>query len=427
MQFNLNYGRQGLLLNLPDDWQIDVVRKKAMPVLDDPADAVRRALENPVGCGGLAAEAAGKKSVCILMCDITRPVPNGLILPVLIKDLLAAGVVQEDILILVATGLHRPNEGRELREVVGDDWVFENIRIENHFARRNEDHVHLGTTSRGTPVKLDRRLVEADLRIITGLVEPHFMAGYSGGRKVITPGVAHQDTITYLHNAGFMGHPSAANCVLEGNPLHQEQIEIVGMLGGALAVNVVIDDERRLSYVNFGEIVKSHLEAVEYMRPYAEVHLPGRYHTVVTSSAGYPLDKTYYQTIKGMVAAMEILEPGGDLFIVSEISEGLGSSEYVESQKKLIELGPEKFWQEIESKKFAAIDEWETQEQLKAMGAGQIHLFTRGLSPEEGRLTGVDMVQELEQAVLKSAQEHKKLAVIPEGPYLVPFGPGRDD
>ena len=210
---------------------------------------------------------------------------------------------------------------------------------------------------------------------------------------MITPGAAHQDTITYLHNAGFMGHPKAANCVLEGNPLHEEQLEIVRMLGGALAVNVVIDDERRLSFVNFGEIVQSHQAAVEFMRPFAEVHLPGRYQTVVTSSAGYPLDKTYYQTVKGMVAAMEILEPGGDLIIASEMSEGLGSPEYIESQKKLIELGTEGFWQSIESKKFAAIDEWETHEQLKAMRAGKIHLYTQGLSPEEGRLTGVEMVQ----------------------------------
>ena len=148
MQIRLNYGREGHLLNLPDDWEVDVVRKKAMPVLDNPEGSVRDALQRPVGCGKLAEEVRGKKSVCILICDITRPVPNGRILPVLIKDLLAAGIEQKDILILVATGLHRPNQGEELREVVGDDWVFENIRIENHYARRDEDHADLGTTSR---------------------------------------------------------------------------------------------------------------------------------------------------------------------------------------------------------------------------------------------------------------------------------------
>jgi len=406
---------------LPDDHEVLVVQKRPMPILDDPAGALREALQKPVGCPGLDALARGKKSACILICDITRPVPNGLILPVLIQKLKAAGFRQEDILILVATGLHRPNQGQELREVVGDDWVFDNLRIENHYARRDEDHLDLGRTSRGTPVWLDRRLVQADLRIAVGLVEPHFMAGYSGGRKVITPGAAHQKTITYLHNASFMDHPRASNCVLKGNPLHEEQLAIVGMLGGALAVNAVIDEHRRVSFINFGEIAASHQQAVDFIRPYAEVHLPRRFKTVVTTSAGYPLDKTYYQTIKGMVAAKEILAPGGDLFIASEISEGLGSAEYVESQKKLIAQGPEGFWRDIKDKKHAAIDEWETQEQLKAMRAGKVHLFTRGLSPEERKLIGVRLVDDLRAAVIESAREHKQVAVIPEGPYLVPF------
>ncbi len=174
-------------------------------------------------------------------------------------------------------------------------------------------------------VKLDRRFVEADLKIVTGLVEPHFMAGYSGGRKVIAPGIAHRDTITTFHNARFMSDPKADNCVLEGNPLHREQLEIVRMLRRVLAVNTVIDEHRRVSFVNFGEVVDSHLEAVEFIRRYAQVAVPRRFKTVVTSAAGYPLDTTYYQTVKGMVGPVDILEPGGNLVVVSECSEGIGS------------------------------------------------------------------------------------------------------
>ena len=259
------------------------------------------------------------------------------------------------------------------------------------------------------------------MRIIVGLVEPHFMAGYSGGRKVITPGVAHKDTITFLHNSYFMGHRLSTNCVLEGNPLHEAQVEIVGMLGGALAVNVVIDENRRISMVNFGEIISSHKKAVEFIRPFAEVHLPGRYKTVVTSNAGYPLDKTYYQTLKGVMAAIGILEPGGDVFIVSEISEGLGSAEYAEAQGRLVELGAEGFLKSIESKKFAEIDEWETRNRSRPCRLGNIHLFTQGLSTKERGLTGVNLVRDLDAAVLESARDHKRVAVIPEGPYLVPF------
>jgi len=421
MQITLLYGQEGLPLNLPDNWDVTVITKKPMPVVSGAGEAVARAFEKPSGCGTLADEARGKQRACILICDVTRPVPNGLVLPPLIRQLTDAGMRADQIQILVATGLHRPNQGDELREIVGDDWVFENIRIENHYARNDRDHKHLGQTSMGTPVKLDRRFLEADLRIVVGLVEPHFMAGYSGGRKIIMPGIAHQDTITYLHSAAFMEHPSAANCVLEGNPLHLQQLEIVDMIGGALAVNIVIDEHRNLSFVNYGDIAKSHLEAVGFIRPFAEVFVPRRFKTVVTSSAGYPLDKTYYQTVKGMVGAQEILEPNGDLFIASEISEGMGSGEYVQAQRKLIALGPDGFLEDIQDKQHAAIDEWQTEMQLKPMRIGNIFLYTQGLSEKELSLTGVQVVKDLEAAVLESARAHKTVAVIPEGPYVLPF------
>lgn len=427
MDVKLNYGREGITLQLPDDLEVSLINKKVMPLAPDPGQTIKQALANPIGSGTLAQEAEGARSACLLICDITRPVPNGLVLPIVLRELLAAGLTPGQIQILVATGLHRPNEGQELRELVGDDWVMDNFSVANHFARNDQDHRDLGQTSRGTPVKLDKRFLDADLRIVTGLVEPHFMAGYSGGRKVITPGVAHQETITRLHTATFMEDPKAVNCVLEGNPLHEEQVEVVAILGGALAVNVVIDEHRRLSYANFGEVVQSHLKAVEYIRPYAEVTIGQTFHTVLTSSAGYPLDKTYYQTVKGMVGGMEILKPGGDLFIVSEISEGMGSAEYVEAQKKLVRLGMKGFLEDIKPLSHAAIDEWQTEMQLKPMRIGNIHLFSQRLKPHEQELTGVKVIsdqKELEKAVARSAAQEGRLAVIPEGPYVLPFPEG---
>ena len=426
MRVELNYGRGTLPVDLPDDWDVTMVGKPPMPIAADAPGAVRAALSNPIGSRSLADEAKGARSACILICDITRPVPNGTILPVLIRELLDAGMKPEQIRVLVATGLHRPNQGEELAELVGDGWVLETVRVENHFAREDADHVPLGTTSRGTRVRLDRRFVEADLRIATGLVEPHFMAGYSGGRKVIAPGVAHAETITTFHTAAFMEDPRAANCVLEGNPLHLEQLEVVRMLGGALAVNAVIDDERRLSHVTFGEVEASHLAAVEYVRKYAEVPVPGRFHTVLTSAAGYPLDKTYYQTVKGMIAPIDLLHPGGDLIMVSEISEGFGSPEYRDAQRRLMEQGPQGFIEGILSKTHAAIDEWQTEMQLKASRMGAIHLFTGGLSAEERRLTGVHMIASVEQALHDSVARSgdARIAVIPEGPYVVPYFKG---
>jgi len=196
----------------------------------------------------------------------------------------------------------------ELAELVGDPWVLENIRVENHNAHDDAQHVDLGRTqTRGTPVKLNRLFVEADLKIATGLVEPHFMAGWSGGRKVVVPGVAHHETIRTFHSARFMEDPLAVQCNLVGNALHEEQLEIVRMLGDVYGLNTVLDEERNLVFVSFGEIVAGHAAAVEFVNGATRVGLPRKFSTVVTSSAGYPLDKTYYQTIKGMVTPLAIL------------------------------------------------------------------------------------------------------------------------
>jgi nickel-dependent lactate racemase len=427
MRVELSYGKGSLALELPDGLDATVIRKPLMPVLSDPFSSVQTALNIPTGARPLVDEARGARSACILICDITRPVPNELLLPPLVRALLDAGLRADQICVLVATGLHRPNEGPELEELVGDPWVLRTVRVENHFARNDADHVLIGTTRAGTVVRLDRRFVEADVKIVTGLVEPHFMAGYSGGRKVIAPGVAHAETITTFHNARFMSDQRAENCVLEGNPLHREQLEIVRMLGRVLAANVVIDEHRQLSFVNYGEVVESHLQAVEFIRGFAQVPVPRRFKTVVTSAAGYPLDKTYYQTVKGMVAPIDILEPGGNLIVVSECSEGMGSTEYVDAQRRLLELGTDGFVRDIGRKNHADIDEWQTQMQLKPMRVGGIHLYSTGLRGADRTLTGVEMVDSVANTLARCVQAagDPHVAVIPEGPYVVPvYRPG---
>ena len=209
MTIDLLYGRGTVAVPPPVGCVPTVIQKPAMPVLADPRAAVEHALAAPVDSLPLRELARGKRSVCILICDITRPVPNGLFLPAMIRTLLEAGVPRAGITILVATGLHRANEGDELAELVDDPWVLDTVKVVNHDATVDADHVLLGRTpGRATVVRLDVRLVEAEIKIATGLVEPHFMAGWSGGRKVIAPGVAHAETITTFHNAAFMAHPA---------------------------------------------------------------------------------------------------------------------------------------------------------------------------------------------------------------------------
>lgn len=427
MSIEILYGRGMVSLDLPDHIRPQLIEKHPMPLASDPTRAVLEAFDQPIGCPPLAELARGKRSACILICDITRPVPNGLILPPLIDTLLRAGLPQDGITILVATGLHRPNEGEELRELIGNDRIFETIRIENHFARDREAHVDLGYTSQQIPIGIDKRFINADLRLVTGLVEPHFMAGYSGGRKVVAPGIAYQDTILKFHTAHVLEHRCADNCILEDNPLHQAQLEIIRTIGDIYAVNTVIDDRRRLGRVTFGAIEPSHLEAVEFMRKYGEVEVPRRFRTIVTSAGGYPLDRTYYQTVKGMVGPLSILEPGGTIIIASECSEGMGSPEFVEAQELLFREGMEHFMKILNGRERALIDEWQTEMLLKPLRRGNIRLYTEGLDRDQLRQTCVEPITtSLSEAIALSVREQgdPDIAVIPEGPYVIPRNSG---
>lgn len=419
----LAYGRGELHLNLPAGARPTVIRKRPMQKLADPTGAIREAFASPVDSASLADLARDRRSACILICDITRPVPNGLFLRPMIETLIAAGVPASSIDVLVATGLHRPNLGEELADLVGDPWVLDNVRVTNHYARDKDSLRFLGNTeTRNTPVWINRTFVDADLRIATGLVEPHFMAGWSGGRKVVAPGVAGDETIRTFHSARFMSDPLAVQCNLVGNPLHEEQLQIVRAIGEVYALNTILDEERDLVGVTFGEIIAGHLAAVALVSSQTRVPVGRRFKTIVTSSAGYPLDKTYYQTIKGMVTPLDILEPGGTLIIASECSEGFGSHEFRDAQARLVELGPQRFLATISAKSLAEIDEWQTQMQLKPMSLGKVVLHTTGLPAIDLKLTGVEYAASLDEAVAASIAAHgdPDIAIIPEGPYVVP-------
>jgi len=420
---DLLYGRGALSVELPAAAVAHVISKPAFPQALSAAQVYSNAMAHPVESDELEILCQGCSTACILICDITRPVPNHVFLKPMISTMIANGIDASAITVLIATGLHRPNEGAELVELVNDQWVLDTVRVVNHFALNDEDHVDLGVTAtRGTPVKLNRRFVEADLRIATGLVEPHFMAGYSGGRKVIAPGVAHHETIRTFHSARFMEDPAATQCNLAHNPLHEEQLEIVRMLGDVYALNTIIDEDRNLVHATFGEVIASHLSAVDFVREFTEIEVGRRFHTIVTSSAGYPLDQTYYQTVKGMVTPLGILEPGGTLIIASECAEGIGSDHYRAAQKKLVSLGPDAFLDTLLAKQLADVDEWQTEMQLKPMRTGIVYLYTTGLSEDDHALTGVQRVDNIQAAIASSMEKHgdNAVAIIPEGPYVVP-------
>jgi len=429
---DLRYGRTTRRVLVPPPAHVEVLRKPQLAPLADPRAAVAAALDAPVAAPPLATLAAGARSACVVVCDVTRPVPNGLLLAPILARLRAAGVPREAVTILVATGLHRPNLGEELRQVIGDDEVLASVRVVNHVARDEASLVDLGVTAAGTPVSIHRAYAEADVRVLTGLVEPHFMAGYSGGRKVLAPGIAGHRTIRTLHHHHYMGDARAATAEVDGNPLHRELLAIhalaeahhrdAGRPGGTLAVNTVIDEDRRLAFVNAGEVAAAHAEAVAFARRSCELRVAAPYDLIVTSAAGAPLDATYYQTVKAMVTPLDALADGGDLVVVSLCSEGFGSAEFRAAQERLVAAGRNAFLDGLARKALADVDEWQSQMLLRAARAGRVHLHTDGLDEADAALTAVAPCPDPQAFVdaYVARRPQARVALIPEGPYVVP-------
>ena len=235
----MKYGRSEIRVDVPDHNLADVLTSQEFPPIDNPERAILDALESPIDSPALSELAKNRESATIVISDITRPVPNKLILPPILKIIEDQGVPRDKINILIATGVHRPNEGDELLEMVGSQ-IVENYRIVNHFSQRPETLINLGQTQNGTPVLINRLYVESDLRVISALIEPHLMAGYSGGRKAICPGLASIETMKIMHGPEILEHPKATVGILEGNPFHVEATKIALMAGVDFSLNVTI-------------------------------------------------------------------------------------------------------------------------------------------------------------------------------------------
>jgi nickel-dependent lactate racemase len=421
MRITLDYGRTGLEVDLPDENVIGPLAIRAAMPLTDPQAAVARALANPTGAPPLAALARGRRNACILVCDITRPVPNRILLAPILRTLEEQGIARRDILLLIATGLHRPNEGAELEEMLGPD-IVRNYRIENHHGKVREEHDYLGETPNGVPVYLDSRYVRADLKITTGLIEPHLMAGYSGGRKVICPGIAGLDTVKVWHGPRFLEHPRADCGIVEGNPVHEENTRIALMAGCDFIVNVCMDGERRMTWVGAGDMIKAWEEGVRFVESVVKVSVPELLDIVVTSCAGYPLDTTLYQAVKGLTGALPIVKQGGTIILAASLTEGVGSPEF----QHLIADNPDLkvFKQRILGKDYFVMDQWQLEELAKVVERCRVKVVSRGLDAATLRRCHVEPAVSVEQAVADCLMKYgptARIGVIPKGPYVLPF------
>jgi len=419
MKCSLAYGKGTLPVELPERNVVKVLNIQPGIPLANPAEILRQKLSAPNGTQPLAEIAAGKCSACIVVCDITRPVPNQLILPPILETLRQAGIPQKGIVLLVATGLHRISTAEEKIEMFGED-IVQQYRVEDHDAHQLDEHRFLGHSTREVPIWIDKRYLDAEVRILTGLIEPHFMAGYSGGRKSICPGIAAAETICAWHSPRFLEHENARFGCIQQNPVHEETLEIALKCGCDFIVNVVIDHHRNIRAAVAGDLEKAHNEGVDIARHYAVDTIEKNVDIVITSSAGYPLDRTWYQSIKGIVGAADIVKPGGTIILVSACDEGIGSATF----EKIAEQFPtiEAFMVAILNGSFFVADQWQLEELGKVLRKAKVKVFSQGLPPETFRKYYVEPAISVEQAVAEALQEYgsdASIAVIPDGPYVL--------
>ncbi|HUJ20308.1 MAG TPA: nickel-dependent lactate racemase [Bryobacteraceae bacterium] len=422
MRLDFAFGKTGLIVDLPPGFRYRVLQARAGRPLDDPLQTIEAALDAPIASVPLEELARGRQSAAISVCDITRPAPNHVVLPPLLQRLERAGIPRERITILIATGLHRPATDAEIREICGLP-AAERYRVVNHNARSLAEHRHLGSTRSGTPVFIDERFVSAGLHITLGFIEPHLMLGFSGGRKLIAPGLAAQETIKVLHSPKFMREPKAVEGSIDENPLHHELLEIAAMARHDFMLDVALGlgapGARPICGVFAGEPVAAHRRGVEFVSNVMLESLDEPADAVITTSAGYPLDLTFYQAIKGITAAAHVVKPGGAILLLAACEEGAGAPEF---SRMLRESGSDQeFLQQITGAP-VTIDQWQLEKLALVTTKARVLFYVPGLPREyHHALWGAAFptASAALAALTASLDPGAEIAVIPEGPYVL--------
>lgn len=416
MQTNFAFGKTGLTVSLPQGRNYHLLESRSSGPLTDVAAALGNALDNPIGTKPLIQLAAGKRTAAISVCDITRPAPNRLTLPPLLDRLHTAGIPVESITILIATGLHRAATPSEIDTILGPD-IPPRYRVVNHDAREFVAHRALGSTARGTPVYIDQRFLDADLHITLGFIEQHLMLGFSGGRKLIAPGLAAQETIKVIHSPRFMREPMATEGSIANNPLHAELLEIASMARHDFILDVTLTQQREVSGVFAGDPIAAYAAGVDFLRNTSIAPLPALADAAITTSAGYPLDLTFYQILKGITAAQHIVKPGGRILILGECAEGIGSPDFARQLRNF--PGNQQYLDEIADTPVIP-DQWQLEKMALAGLVNELYFYAPGAPPDQLGALSPRSFADVDTAVehlLHGLPPEASIALIPEGPY----------
>ncbi len=420
MDVRLAYGDNGLVVSMPAG-RTTVVTPEFAPGVAEPGAELRRALRHPVAGPPLRERVRAQQSVAISLCDATRPQPREAMISAILEEL--DGVISlDDVVLLVATGTHRGNTDAEIRAMLGDR-IADSVRVVNHDARDPGSLTWCGTFGNGVPVWLNRLWVQADVRITTGFVEPHFFAGFSGGPKLVAPGLAGLETVLVLHDARRIGHPNARWGICEGNPVHDDVRAAAAATHVDFALDVILNRDKEIVAAFGGDLLAMHAAARAVSGRLSMAPVPAPFDVVVTTNSGFPLDQNLYQSVKGMSAAATIVKPGGLIVCAAECRDGFpdhGSYREVLASA----ASPSALLAEIESRERTVPDQWQVQLQAKVQTMADVGVYSSFISDDDLRAAHLEPVHDVAAAVdeaLAARGPSARVCVLPEGPQTIPY------
>ncbi len=416
----LKVGLGELTVDLPDSQGFQgVLRADEPPPLPDSASQASLSLAEPCTGPPLCELARGCRSACIVVSDATRPVPNPVLLAPILAALLAAGLPRESITLLIATGMHEPSTQAQRERLLGTE-IARSFAVFDHCARDEQGLVEVGTLAGDVPLRIDRRYASADLKILTGLIEPHMWAGYSGGRKSILPGIASLETLRTLHGPAMVAHPRTRSGLLEGNPFHEAALEALALAGADFLVNVTVDRQRHVTGIFAGDPVRAHLEGCRFLAEHCRCTVPEPLDFVLTTNGGLPLDCNLYQASKGITGAETIVRPGGTILLAAACGDGLGSAAFRAVVERIDEPGV--FLARLHRGELFMPDQWCAQAILQVAQGREVWVRSAGVSATDVAPLGLRWVAELEGALASLLERYgadARWAVVPDGPWVV--------
>ncbi|MBN1934644.1 MAG: nickel-dependent lactate racemase [Anaerolineae bacterium] len=425
MNVHLAYGKNGLDVNLPSNAQITVIEPHFVPGLPDEIGAMREALRHPIDSPPLHKLVSPGQTVAVVFSDLTRPQPRERMLPVLLDELASCGVAAGNILLINALGTHRPSTDAELHAMLGGA-IVDGYRVIQHDATDKASMVNLGLSSYGHEVWINRAYLDADVKILTGFIEPHIFAGFSGGPKAVLPGVAGMEIILDNHNGPMLSAPTATWGVTRGNAIWEEMLEVAQMTRPDFLFNVTLNKNKQICGVFAGDLVAAHQAGIEQVKAAAMVAVDAPFDVVLTTNSGYPLDINLYQSVKGISAAAQVTRPGGAILIASECWDGV--PEFGNYKQFLQEAAsPQAMLDRVLSPGFRMHDQWEAFLHAKLCLHADIYVYANGLSDDDIRMAMMTPSRDIEATLDKLIQTYgprssaPRLCVMPEGPMTIPY------